>query len=35
MQKVTSAGECTQQKYGSAIYGLVNILVSESAELSF
>ena len=35
MQQVTSAGECTQQKYGSAIYGLVNILVSESEKASF
>ena len=35
MQKVTSAGECEQQKYASFIYGLVNILVSDSAELRF
>ena len=35
MQHVISAGECTQQKYRSAIYGLVNVLVSESEQLSF
>ena len=35
MQQVTSAGEYAQQKYGSAVYGLVNILVSDGAELRF
>ena len=35
MQRVTSSEECAQQKYRSAIYGLINVLVSESEKLSF
>ena len=35
MLQLTSAGECVQQKYRSAVYGLVNVLVSDSEKLNF
>ena len=34
-EQMTSAGECTQQKYRPAIHDLVYVLVSESDKLSF